>query len=77
MSAIKFKILDVRLPLSRGEEPLALIRAKVNALTVGQGLTVVAPFLPAPLIELLRSEGFQSTVEHRTDGAWAVSFWRQ
>lgn len=77
MSAPKFKILDVRPNLARGEEPLPLIRARVDALVPGQGVTVVAPFMPAPLIELLKSEGFQSTMEHRADGSWAVNFWRE
>lgn len=73
----KFKIFDVRPLLAQGEEPFPLIRAKVDALAAGQGLTVVAPFLPAPLIELLKSEGYESTMERRADGAWAVNFWRQ
>ena len=77
MSAPKFKILDVRPSLAQGDEPLPIIRAAVNALTPGHGVTVVAPFLPAPLIELLKSEGFQSTMERRADGAWAVNFWRE
>ena len=77
MSAPKFKTLDVRPNLARGEEPLPLIRAQVEALLAGHGLTVIAPFMPAPLIELLKSEGFKSTMEHRGDGAWAVSFWRE
>lgn len=63
--------------LARGEEPFALIRARTNALKPGHGLSVVAPFLPAPLIELLKSEGFSSTVERRADGGWAVNFWRE
>jgi uncharacterized protein (DUF2249 family) len=71
-----FKILDVRPLLAEGQEPFAAIRERIDALPAGQGLTVVAPFLPAPLIELLRSEGFDSTMERRTDGAWAVNFWR-
>jgi len=77
MSAPKFKTLDVRPHLARGEEPLPLIRAQVQALTAGQGIVVVAPFMPAPLIEMLKSEGFKSTMEHRTDGSWAVKFWRE
>lgn len=77
MSAPKFKTFDVRPSLARGEEPLPLIRARVDTLTPGHGVTVVAPFLPAPLIELLKSEGFQSTMERRQDGAWAVNFWRE
>ena len=76
MSAPKFKAFDVRPLIARGEEPFALIRQRVDAIKAGEGVTIVAPFLPAPLIELLKSEGFQSTMEHRADGAWAVNFWR-
>jgi hypothetical protein len=77
MSSPKFKTFDVRPLLARGEEPLDQIRARVDALPPGHGLTVIAPFLPAPLIELLKSEGFQSAMERRQDGAWAVNFWRE
>ncbi len=76
MSSLKFKTLDIRPLIARGEEPFAAIRAQVDKLTAGHGLTVVAPFLPAPLIELLKAEGFQSNFERRADGAWAVGFWR-
>ena len=77
MKQTTFKILDVRPHLARGEEPFALIRSRVDALQAGQGVSIIAPFMPAPLIELLKSEGFQSTLEHRADGAWSVSFWRE
>jgi hypothetical protein len=77
MTTPKFKDFDVRPHLARGEEPLPLIRARVDALTAGHGVTVIAPFMPAPLIEVLKSEGFQSSMEHRADGAWAVNFWRE
>jgi uncharacterized protein (DUF2249 family) len=76
MAATKFKVFDVRPHLARGEEPFDLIRGRTDALQAGEGVTILAPFLPAPLIELLKSEGFQSTMEHRADGAWAVNFWR-
>lgn len=62
--------------LSRGEEPFAAIRARVDALPPNEGLSVVAPFLPAPLIEKLGSEGFQSRVEHSPGGPWVTHFWR-
>ena len=77
MSAPKFKSFDVRPNLALGEEPFPRIRARVDALKAGEGVTIIAPFMPAPLIELLKSEGFQSTMEHRADGAWAVNFWRE
>lgn len=76
MKPTTFKTFDVRPHLARGEEPFDLIRARVDALAAGQGVTIVAPFMPAPLIELLKSEGFQTTMERRHDGAWAVSFSR-
>ncbi|MCC6414792.1 MAG: DUF2249 domain-containing protein [Opitutaceae bacterium] len=75
--AAKFKIIDVRAMIANGEEPLSAIRSCVDSLETGQGMTVIAPFLPAPLIELLRGEGFQSAVQHRNDGAWSVNFWKE
>lgn len=68
--------LDVRPRLARGEEPFPVIRRRVDALAPGEGLVVVAPFVPAPLMEMLRGEGFASSLERRADGAWAVTFWR-
>ncbi|NBR58769.1 MAG: DUF2249 domain-containing protein, partial [Opitutaceae bacterium] len=53
MKPIIFKKFDVRPHLARGEEPLPLIRARVDALAPGNGVTIIAPFMPAPLIELL------------------------
>jgi len=77
MSGATFKTFDVRPLLARGEEPFGLIRARIDALPPGQGVTIIAPFMPAPLIELLKSEGFAATAEHRHDGSWAVSFRRE
>ena len=72
----KFKTLDVRPILARGEDPFTKIRAAVDALKAGAGLSVVAPFLPAPLIEKLGSEGFRSRVERQLGGVWITHFWR-
>lgn len=77
MKPKNFKVLDVRPLIAGGTEPFSAIRERVDALAPGHGLTVIAPFLPAPLIELLKSEGFDSTMERRTDGAWAVNFWKE
>ena len=72
-----FKRLDVRPLLARGEEPFPVIRKRVAALKPDQGLIIVAPFLPSPLIELLGSEGFRSKVERGEAGSWIVYFWRE
>lgn len=72
----KFKRFDVRDRLARGVEPLPEIRERVNALKPDEGLIVVAPFLPSPLVERLAGEGFASKVERGNGGDWIVYFWR-
>ena len=71
-----FKRLDVREMIRSGEEPFPLIRKRVDALKPGDGLIIVAPFLPSPLIEKLGSEGFASKVERGAGSDWLVYFWR-
>lgn len=72
----RFKRLDVRPLLARGEEPFPTILARVQKLPAGEGLLVIAPFLPSPLIERLGTEGFASRVEPGAAGEWMVYFWR-
>ena len=73
----KFKKLDVRPLLRGGVEPFPAIRQRLDALQPGEGLVVIAPFLPSPLIELLGSEGFDSKVERGEKSDWIVYFWRE
>ncbi len=75
--ARKFKTLDVRPILAQGVEPFTKIRATIDALGPDEGISIIAPFLPSPLIEKLGSEGFQSRVERQVGGGWAVHLWRQ
>lgn len=63
--------------MQRGEEPLPQILRRVQKLEPEDGLIVVAPFLPSPLIELLGSQGFASKVECGEKGSWIVYFWRK
>lgn len=72
-----FKRFDVRDLLSRGVEPFPEVRKRVDALKADEGLIVVAPFLPSPLIEILSSEGFASKVERGSGADWMVYFWRE
>ena len=76
-SLSQFKRFDVRPLLKRGEEPLPAILERVRSLKEGEGLIIIAPFLPSPLIELLGSQGFQSKVERGDAGSWIVYFWRK
>jgi len=73
----KFKRFDVRSLLRQGIEPLPEIVARANALGVDDGLIVVAPFLPSPLIERLTGEGFASKIERGQGTDWLAYFWRE
>lgn len=72
-----FKRFDVRPLLKAGGEPLPEILKRVGALKPQEGLVILAPFLPAPLIELLGGQGFASKVELGEGGSWIVYFWRK
>jgi uncharacterized protein (DUF2249 family) len=72
----KFKRFDVRDLIARGVEPFPEIHKRVSALQPGEGLIVVAPFLPSPLVEKLTGEGFASKVERGSGADWMVYFWR-
>ena len=73
----KFKRFDVRPLLADGSEPLPAILQRVQALKAEEGLILLAPFLPSPLIERLGTEGFDAKVERTTGGDWIVYFWRE
>lgn len=73
----KFKRFDVGGLLARGIEPLPEILKRVRALNTNEGLVIIAPFLPSPLVEKLTSEGFASKVERGSGADWIVYFWRE
>ena len=73
----QFKRFDVRDLIARGIEPFPEIHKRVTGLKTDEGLMVVAPFLPSPLIERLGSEGFASKVERSAGTDWTVYFWRE
>ncbi len=77
MSQPTFKRFDVRKLIAQGTEPFSEIRKRVDALKPGEGLAVIAPFLPAPLLEKLRSEGFATRAEPQPDGSWVAYFSRE
>jgi hypothetical protein len=73
----KFKRFDVRGLLQQGVEPFPEIFQRVQALGADDGLIVVAPFLPSPLVERLNGDGFTSKIERGQGADWLVYFWRE
>jgi len=72
-----FKRVDVRELIHRGGQPLPEIQRRAADIQPGEGLIVIAPFLPSPLIELLSGEGFRSKLERGKGADWVVYFWRE
>ena len=75
-AATQFKRFDVRALIRNGIEPFPEILERVSRLKSGEGLLVIAPFLPSPLIEKLGGMGFLYKVE-RNGVDWMVYFWRE
>ena len=73
----QFKRFDVRDLIQRGVEPFPEILKRVTALKPDEGLIIIAPFLPSPLVEKLTGEGFTSKVERGHGADWLVYFWRE
>lgn len=73
----RFKRFDVRELIRSGIEPFPEIRQRVDALMPNEGLIVIAPFLPSPLVERLGGEGFATKIERGRGADWIVYFWRQ
>ena len=73
----QFKRFDVRALIRRGVEPFPEIRRRVDALKPDEGLIIVAPFLPSPLVEKLSGEGFLSKIERGAGADWIIYFWRE
>ena len=73
----RFKRFDVRELIRNGTEPFPEILKRVTALKDDEGLIVIAPFLPSPLVERLGGEGFASKVERGSGSDWMVYFWRE
>ncbi len=74
--ARKFTTFDARVIMARGEEPREKILAAASTVGPSEGLSVISPFLPSPLIERLQADGFSARPERRGDGSWQTFFWR-
>jgi hypothetical protein len=73
----QFRRFDVRDLIRKGTEPFPEIRKRVDALKSDQGLIIVAPFLPSPLIEKLTGEGLVSKIERGRGSDWIIYLWRE
>jgi uncharacterized protein (DUF2249 family) len=72
----RMRTLDVRPLIAAGQNPFEAITTALAALAAGESLLLLTPFLPSPLIERVRGEGFAAQPERRGDGTWQTRFSR-
>lgn len=75
-NAAEWVALDVRSVLAGGTDPLQLIQQTIRSLTPNQGLALTAPFVPAPLIQLLGKQGFAAHSHRYAPDEVTTWFWR-
>lgn len=68
--------LDVRSMLSEGKDPLQLILQAIKQLKEEQVLKIINSFEPAPLIALLKKQGFEFYAEHKNEQLVETWFYR-
>lgn len=54
------KSFDARTMLKAGEQPVTKVLQELQKLTYSQIYELIAPFLPAPLIDLAKNKGFKA-----------------
>jgi uncharacterized protein (DUF2249 family) len=68
--------LDVRSVIEGGKDPLNIILGKVKSLQSGQVLEIINTFEPAPLMLLLKKQGFESHAELINDNLVQTYFYK-
>ena len=69
--------LDAKDMLAAGEQPVNQVIADLNALGQGDIYRLVAPFMPAPLMDKASSLGVSHWVIHKDDGEFVIYFCRE
>jgi len=71
------KDLDAREMLARGEHPVAQVMADLNLLENNSIYKLIAPFLPAPLIDKATSISIEHWVDKKSDELYNVFFYKK
>jgi len=68
---------DAKSMLAEGEQPVNQVIADLNTLDQGDIYKLVAPFMPAPLVDKASSLGFAHWVTHKDDQEFVIYFCRE
>ena len=64
--------IDIRERIERGEQPISDVMKIASALRAGEIAEIIAPFIPAPLIDLAKGKGFIVHLEPVSDNRVVV-----
>lgn len=67
---------DAKEMLAAGEQPVSQVIADLRNLSEGKVYRLIAPFLPAPLMDKASSLGMAHWVEKRDDEEFSICFYR-
>lgn len=69
--------VDARPYLDRGEHPIDRVLTELDQLGDGDILQLTAPFVPAPLIDLVKKKGFLAWTEKQGENLYSTYFIRE
>ena len=68
------RTIDIREMLNKGEQPVHEVIASIKSLKTGEILEIIAPFIPAPLIDKSLSLEYKHWLEKKTVTEYRVFF---
>ncbi|MCU0457395.1 MAG: DUF1858 domain-containing protein [Bacteroidales bacterium] len=66
--------IDIREMLNRGEQPVHEVMAALKKLQPGQIIEIIAPFIPAPLLDKSLSLNYKHWLEKKSETEYRVFF---
>ena len=68
------KTIDIREMLNRGEQPVHEVLSEIKKLSRNEILQIIAPFIPAPLLDKTLSLDYRHWLDKKSDGEYLVYF---
>jgi len=71
------EIVDIRPAIDSGEQPISIVMEKLTAMKPGEIMKVIAPFEPAPLLDLAQQKGFAVHLQKEEENGSIACFFRK
>lgn len=76
-SGTPVETLDIRPAIDSGEQPISIVMEKLDTLKAGEILKIIAPFEPAPLIDLAKQKGVAVHLQKESEAGPVNCFFRK